>query len=251
MTTISVVVPSRNDATYLKSCLEALARQTRQADEIVVVDNDSSDSTSAVARRFGARVVSQPVHGIWPAASAGYDAASSDIIARLDADSVPGDDWVEKAVACLAGDDGPDLLVGDGDFYGPRPLINWIGDHCYVGAMWVVLPPFFGHEPVFGSNFAMTRDAWKELRGRAHIHNAGIHDDLDLTFALPPWMTVRNDPEWRVGISNRPFDTWRGIGRRLHWVVTTVRANYPDSIPFRHKRLRRRWRRAHGLDPRG
>ena len=41
--TCSVVIPVRNDAAYLERCLRALREQTRVPDEIVVVDNASSD----------------------------------------------------------------------------------------------------------------------------------------------------------------------------------------------------------------
>ncbi|MES1212520.1 MAG: glycosyltransferase family A protein, partial [Leifsonia sp.] len=50
---VSVVIPARNDAPMLATCLEALARQTGLPDsvevEIVVVDNGSSDATAQVA----------------------------------------------------------------------------------------------------------------------------------------------------------------------------------------------------------
>ena len=69
MGTISVIVPSLNDAGYLAVCLDALAMQTRRADEVIVVDNGSTDATAAVARATGARVVDQPVRGMLPRAS--------------------------------------------------------------------------------------------------------------------------------------------------------------------------------------
>ena len=60
---ISVVVPVLNDSPMLAQCLAALALQTRPADEIVVVDNGSTDDTAAVATAGGARVVPEPVTG--------------------------------------------------------------------------------------------------------------------------------------------------------------------------------------------
>jgi glycosyltransferase involved in cell wall biosynthesis len=44
MGTISVIIPCLDDAGYLTACLDALARQTRPADEVVVVDNGSTDA---------------------------------------------------------------------------------------------------------------------------------------------------------------------------------------------------------------
>ena len=75
MTTVSVVIPVRDDAEMLARCLAALAAQTRPADEIVVVDNGSSDDSASVARSAGARVVAEATPGIPQAASTGYDAA--------------------------------------------------------------------------------------------------------------------------------------------------------------------------------
>ena len=64
MTTISVVIPTRNDADMLAVCLAALADQTRRADEIVVVDNASTDNTAAVCAAAGARRIAVELPGI-------------------------------------------------------------------------------------------------------------------------------------------------------------------------------------------
>jgi len=60
---LSVIIPTLNEAGYLPLLLEALAAQTRPADEIIVADAGSVDGTAELARRRGARVV----HGGTPA----------------------------------------------------------------------------------------------------------------------------------------------------------------------------------------
>jgi len=47
--TISVVIPVYNDAEFLRTCLRALSQQRRPADEVIVVDNASTDATAAIA----------------------------------------------------------------------------------------------------------------------------------------------------------------------------------------------------------
>jgi glycosyltransferase involved in cell wall biosynthesis len=93
---ISAVIPALNDSVMLGKYLEALAAQSRREDEFIVVDSGSTDDTADIARRAGARVVSEPRREITAATAAGLDAARGTIIARLDADSRPGSAWLEK-----------------------------------------------------------------------------------------------------------------------------------------------------------
>ena len=57
---VSVVIPALNEERRLGPLLASLARQTRPADELVVVDDGSADGTTDLARRMGARVVASP-----------------------------------------------------------------------------------------------------------------------------------------------------------------------------------------------
>lgn len=240
MPSLSVVIPALDDAEMLTRCLQDLAAQLRPADEIVVVDNGSSDGTADVARAAGARVVEQPQRGIWPAASAGYDAATGDIIARLDADSRPPADWLLHIEAELV--DAPEVgvLTGRGVFYDGNAVVAGIGQVLYIGGYFWSMGLWLGNPPIFGSNFAMRREVWLDVRERVHRDRADIHDDLDLAFHLGLDTVVRYDERLTVGISARPFSTWRGFGRRLRWAYTTLSMHLPDQSPWRRRIARRR-----------
>jgi glycosyltransferase involved in cell wall biosynthesis len=222
---ISVVIPALNDAVMLAACLDALAVQTHPAGEIVVVDNGSTDDTAEVARRGGARVVPEPKRGIMPATAAGFDAATGQILARLDADSVPPPDWLERVEAAFAADPRLTALTGPGDFYGSNRLVHWLGKTLYIGGYFWFMSFMLGHPPLFGSNLALRADAWRRLRLTVHRNLRELHDDLDLAYHLEPDMLVRYDPTLRVGISARPFSSWAGLGRRLSWAYKTIRLN--------------------------
>lgn len=250
MPSISVVIPALDDAEMLAHCLTDLTAQLRPADEIIVVDNGSTDDTAAVARAGGARVIEQPLRGIWPAASTGYDAATGDIIARLDADSRPPADWLLHIEAELV--DAPEVgvLTGRGVFYDGSTVVAGLGQVLYIGGYFWAIGLWLGNPPVFGSNFAMRREVWQDVRDRVHRDRGDIHDDLDLSLHLDLETTVRYDERLTVGISARPFATWRGFGRRLRWAYTTLSMHFPEQSPWR-RRVERRRAREHGPDAPG
>lgn len=222
MVFISVVIPSLNDARMLEHCLAALARQTRQPDEIIVVDNGSTDDTAEVARTAGARVVTEPRRGVLRATAAGFDAARGDILGRLDADSRPASDWMARLEERFGADPTLFGLTGPGDFYGCGPAWRFIGKNIYIGGYYWFMKLFLGQVPFFGSNMAMRREAWSDLRPRIHRENPRVHDDLDISFALDPAMAVELDKGLIAYVSARPFDTVSGFLWKVDWAFRSM-----------------------------
>ncbi|HEU4666517.1 MAG TPA: glycosyltransferase family 2 protein [Arthrobacter sp.] len=244
--TVSVVIPTRNDAGMLARCLELLSRQTRPADEIIVVDNASTDSTANICSAAGVRRIPVDVPGIPATAAAGFDAAAGDIIARLDTDSTPPADWLERVEAVLAAADPLSLVTGPGEFYGAPRWIRWAGRHVFLGGYFKAVGFLLGHPPVYGSNFALRRDVWQEIRGSVVRTNAEVHDDLDISYRLRPDMTVIYDRTLTVGVSSRPLTSWASFRRHVDMSVATFRVEFKEVPPLRRRleRLRAGRRRA-------
>jgi dolichol-phosphate hexosyltransferase len=80
---ITVIIPCLNEE---KGILEVLSRMPRFVDEVLVVDNDSTDRTAEVARAHGARVIHEKVRGYGRAYKTGLFHAQGDIIVTLDGD---------------------------------------------------------------------------------------------------------------------------------------------------------------------
>ncbi len=103
---VSVVVPAHDAHASIEAALRSALAQSRLPDEIIVVDDGSTDATATIARGFGApvQVISQPQGGPSAARNAGVDAASGEWIAFLDAD----DEWhpakLERQLALAHGD---------------------------------------------------------------------------------------------------------------------------------------------------
>ncbi len=55
---VSIIIPARNEARRIKPLLNSLSKQSLQAFELIVVDDESTDQTAFVAKRYGAKVIS-------------------------------------------------------------------------------------------------------------------------------------------------------------------------------------------------
>jgi len=89
---ITAVIPAYNSGNYIARAIDSVLAQTRLADEIIVVDDGSTDATVEVVRAYGDRVrlIEQANAGASSARNAGIQAATGDWIAFLDAD----DEWL-------------------------------------------------------------------------------------------------------------------------------------------------------------
>jgi len=95
--TIAVIVCAYNEDRLLAGCLHSLRAQTRPPDEILVIDNASTDDTGAVARAVpGVRLIDEPCKGLVVARETARLATQADIVAYIDADCRAPITWLER-----------------------------------------------------------------------------------------------------------------------------------------------------------
>ena len=114
MSTVSVVIPAYNHELYIREALESVVRQTRPADQIIVVDDGSTDRTGEVAESFpGVTVVHQHNRGLSAARNRGIAEATSEWVALLDSDDVWRADKLELQMAALDATPGYDACTSN------------------------------------------------------------------------------------------------------------------------------------------
>ena len=98
--TISVVIPFYNAERTLRQCVSSAFAQDFQPFEVILVDNNSTDGSSLIAREFVAErggncfYVAEPRQGPSPARNTGTGFAKGEIIAFIDSDCVPHERWL-------------------------------------------------------------------------------------------------------------------------------------------------------------
>lgn len=110
---ISVIIPAYNRAGLIGATLRSLLAQTLPADEIIVVDDGSTDGTAQVAKTFGApvRVVSQENAGPGAARNRGFKESSGSFIHFFDSDDIAIANKHEVQLRALK-DSGADIAYG-------------------------------------------------------------------------------------------------------------------------------------------
>ncbi len=95
---LSVIIPALNSASTISATLSSIFSSSLSRDlfEVLVVDDGSSDSTVAVARKFPVKVYSCSERGIGPPRNVGVKMAKGDIVSFTDSDCVVGKNWLEK-----------------------------------------------------------------------------------------------------------------------------------------------------------
>jgi glycosyltransferase involved in cell wall biosynthesis len=110
MMLITVLIPTYRRSQDLARCLAALQKQTRSADEVLVVVRDTDAETWKFLDSFNPgslslRKVVVTVPGVVLAMNAGLDVAQGDILAITDDDAAPHHDWLERIEAHFVTDE--------------------------------------------------------------------------------------------------------------------------------------------------
>ncbi len=168
--TRSVIVCAHNEAGYLAACLYSLLAQSRPPDEIIVVNNASTDATGDVAARVpGVRVIDEPRRGLVVARETGRRVATGDILVYVDADCRAPFQWLERIERRF--ERRPDLLA----LSGPYRFYDWHArgralirayDFTLAPLTQVLVKHVLGIGTVFyGGNFAVRRTALERIGG--------------------------------------------------------------------------------------
>lgn len=264
---LSFVIPAYNEEEYIGECLEAIAAQKQNLPydiEVIVVDNNSTDHTEAVVRRYsGVKTVFEKEKGIVRARRAGYRAATGDLIANIDADTRIPRGWIRKAMDAFADD--PKLVALSGPFvyYDTPWYVRFFARIYYFVAMTLntISPSFF---PILqGGNFVVRRSAMEKLGGYVVDPNIFYGEDTDIARRLNKVGKVKFMFQLHVKSSGRRIAKEGGLttiwryGVNYFWIIffkkpftktaADVRPKDKDALAYKPENRLREWTIAAGI----
>ena len=159
--------------------MDSVKCQVEKPDEIIVVDNNSTDNTVNIAKKYNVRLLKEKKQGITPARNKGYDSAKYEIIARCDADSILPPDWIKKIKDNFKNHH-IDALTGPGDVYDlvPGKSLSYKAYFDFVKKIQ------HGKETLWGPNMAITKLMWNKVKKELCFDDKKVHEDIDLALHI-------------------------------------------------------------------
>jgi glycosyltransferase involved in cell wall biosynthesis len=234
---VAIVIPAHNEEHFIGKCLDSCIDQTSTPDEIIVVDNRSTDATASIVRRYqierpniAIRLLDQDEYqGIAPTRNCGFDAARSDVIGRIDADSIIANDWVET-VRCRFRDRAIDAATGPVVYYDMpmRGLFFWIDRTVRARLVRKAKDQRF----LLGANMAIRGAAWQAIRQLTRLDlEDQLHEDIDLAVTLfKNNFEIAYEPTLVAGVSARRLEcSPRSFYRYATRYIRTTKAHGVNS----------------------
>jgi glycosyltransferase involved in cell wall biosynthesis len=198
---LSIIIPVYNEEDHIGACLKAIQTQTDMPDEVLVIDNGCTDKTIAIAKTFSfVKVIKEDRPSVLYARNTGFDAAKSELIARIDADTLLAPDWMQRAKEIMADSQiyaatGPDAIY---DMPLPRGT-RWLHDVLLRIAV------FGNYHFLTGSNMVIRRSVWEAVRSKL-CEDLTIFEDTDLAIHMQrSGMTPTYTPKLWASVSSRRF----------------------------------------------
>jgi glycosyltransferase involved in cell wall biosynthesis len=129
MKKVSIIIPAHNEEKYIGKTIEAVQKIDYPDFEIIVVDNNSTDRTTEIAKSYpGVKVLFEPNKGTQWTRERGRKEATGEIIGNLDADCIPHKDWLKVGVKYF---DDPRVVTVTGpyNYHDASPSFRFITLH--------------------------------------------------------------------------------------------------------------------------
>lgn len=199
---VSVVIPAYNEEEFISRTLESLLCQDDHDFELIVVDNNSSDKTKVIAKKYGAKIINEKRQGVIFSRQTGFLSAKGKIIATTDADTILPGHWISTIAKKFKKNDNLALFGGLCNFYS-GPITAKFSAYYF-------LYPYRFFDKIFsrgwkmaGANMAIRKTFFKQING--FDTKLKGYEDIEISERLKYVGETAIDPYLIVETSGRRF----------------------------------------------
>jgi len=179
---VSLIIPVFNEEKYITLCLESLEKQIEKLNEIIIVDNNCTDNTINIVKKYKKilpiKIVKEKKKGVVFARNRGFSKAKGDILARCDADSILPKNWIKKIKENFSKNK-IDGLTGPIIFY------DFLLKTSFFSKIYLLLMKILQKgETLLGPNMAISKKIWEKIKKEVCFDEKNIHEDIDLSLHI-------------------------------------------------------------------
>ena len=216
---VSFIVPARNEQAFLGATLDSIdAQRTSRQYEVIVVDGDSSDTTPAIARNYGAELISGAGTGRADGRNRGAAQAKGEWLVFIDADTILRPIYLDTILDYM---DEHNLSGG--------------GSRCEITGGWRTRPfevlfnyilPNLSPPVMPGFNIAVQKDAYEEIGGFPSLPN----EDVEFSRRLGRKFPTAVCPTVLVTTSGRRIEQNGFVNAvAYYWKTDRKRKRHPNN----------------------
>jgi len=168
---LSIIVPCYNDEKLLSRCFECILKQTTLPEEIIFVDNNSTDKSLEIATIFlskfkkkgiDLKIISEPDRSMRQSSArlTGFKAVSKDLVGMIDVDTQIDKYWVELAKKVFAKNENIVGITGRTIYTNDRWLRKL--NLFFLSFLWSIIPYSF---VLWGCNSVISKKAFDNIGG--------------------------------------------------------------------------------------
>jgi poly-beta-1,6-N-acetyl-D-glucosamine synthase len=227
-TTISVIIPARNEEENIGALLKALKQQDYPLAkfEVIVVDDHSTDNTASIVRQYSAvKLISLSEEGInsykKKAIETGIAAATGELIVTTDADCIPGPKWL-SGIASFKEERDPVFIAAPVVIDCNNTLLQSFQAMDFMVLQGITAAAVHKSKLSMcnGANLAYERKAFNEVNGFTGVDHIASGDDMLLMHKIatqfPGKVGYLQSKE--AIVSTQPMKTWKAFfNQRIRW----------------------------------